>query len=82
MRWKLLDEEEREIQGLLDEVASQSGRENSWREEELRIAVGRVQTRKLMAPSARREDGTDIREQTLPEYGQGGTVGVLGGASR
>lgn len=83
MRWKLLDDEQREIQGLLDEVAGQRGRENRSQEEELRIAIGRVQTRKNLAPNARRDDGTDNREDTLPGYGQGaGTVGVLGGASR
>ncbi|MCJ1244564.1 hypothetical protein MMC30_001762 [Trapelia coarctata] len=83
MRWKLLDDEQREIQGLLDEVTAQGGRENRSREEELRIALGRVQTRKNLAPSARHDDGTDNRKHTLPEYGQGtGTVGVLGGALR
>lgn len=83
MRWKLLDEEQKEIQGLLDEVTGRSGRENRSPEEELRIALGRVRTKMILAPSARRDDGTDNREHTLPEYGQGeGTVGVLGGASR
>lgn len=83
MRWKLLDDERKEIQGLLDEVTGQQGRENGSREEELRIALGRVRTKINLAPSARHDDGTDNREHTLPEYGRGeGTVGVLGGTSR
>ena len=83
MRWKLLDDEQKEIQRVLDEVAGQGGQENRALEEELRIALGRVQTKQNLAPSARRDDGTDNREDTLPGYGQGeGSVGVLGGPAR
>lgn len=79
MRWRLLDEEEAEIRRVLAEVVEAAGDAAGGTDghagEELRLALGKVLARKRMLPGTRGEEGTG----GLPGYGDGGTVGVIGG---
>ena len=79
MRWRLLEDEEAEIRSLLQSLREGKGKEEDKaggpEEEELRVALGKVQARRLMGPGVRGEEGSG----GLPGYEERrGTVGVLG----
>lgn len=69
VRWRLLDEEEKEIRAVMEEAR------DLGTAEELKVALGRVWARREMLPGMRGLEGSG----GLPGYGEGGTVGIVGG---
>lgn len=67
MRWRLLEEEEDEIRRFLDE--EKNAGEGGEREEELRIALGKVMAKRCMPPSLRGLADDAKVQPILPGYG-------------
>ncbi|MCJ1462768.1 hypothetical protein MMC07_001371 [Pseudocyphellaria aurata] len=67
MRWRLLEEEENEVRRFLDE--ENNAGEGGEREEELRVALGRVRARRCMPPSLRVLANDAKVQPVLPSYG-------------
>lgn len=67
MRWRLLDEEEDEIRRIMEEerIAGEGGE----REEELRVALGKVVAKRSMPPGLRQVADDAAAKAVLPGYG-------------
>lgn len=71
MRWRLLDDEEAEIRDVMQ--ANKEAGESEM--EELKVALGTVLAKREMTPAMRVLEG----KGGLPGYGEGGTLGLVGG---
>lgn len=66
MRWRLLDDEEDEIRRIIDE--EEAAGEGGEREEELRVALGKVVAKRSMRPGLRGLANDARAQPVLPGY--------------
>lgn len=73
MRWKLLEQEMQEIRTAIGSLSD----DDAQSLEELKVALGKVEAKRIMQPSLRGPGDNENHEETLPGYDERvGTVGV------